>query len=414
MSAPEDASALRAHDARLQPDLVLLPLADEVIAFSEEAQRIAGLNPAAAYLVRRMQDGMPVSDLAQGLVSDGLAAPREADQWVTTALDALGSNGLLASQAALTIPSSQEFDDAIHLAQMAQAMPAFTPFEAAVEQRYRLLDTCMLVRFGHLCQRRLVDAVIGHLKTDAGIAPTVTLDINAKLLDNGHLRSDVYRDGVPMAYAVILTRLGPLVKGLFWSAAVNAHNFLFYIHAGVVGMGDACVLLPAAPGSGKSSLTAALTHRGFRYFSDEVALIEPGTFMVNPMPLAICAKSTGWDLIARYYPEILSVPTHGRSDGKMVRYVPPPADRVQKTPAAISHIVFPHYDKASKTELKPIARSEALARLMSECLALRQRLDRNSIEDLLRWIAGIRCYALPFSSLEGAADLVAQAMAREL
>jgi len=406
MPRPEAASAIGTHDARLRPDLVLMPLGEEVIAFSEEAQCLAGLNTAASCVVRKMQSGTPVSDLARSLVADGLAAPHEADQWVTTVLDALGSSGLLANRAAVTVRSSQDFDDAAYLAQMAQAMPAFTPFEAAVEQSYRLLDTCLLVRFGHKRQRRLVDAVIGHLKTDDGTAPTVTLDINATMLDNGHIRSDIYRDGIPMAYAVILTRLGPMVKGLFWSAAVNAHNFQFYIHAGVVGMGDACVLLPAAPGSGKSSLTAALTHRGFRYFSDEVALIEPGTFMVNPMPLAFCAKSTGWDLIARYYPEILSVPTHGRADRKMVRYVPPPADRIQKTPASVSHIVFPHYDKASKTELKPIARSEALARMMSECLALRQRLDRNSIEDIIRWIAGIRCYALPFSSLEEAADLV--------
>ena len=142
MSVPEGASALQAHDARLRADLVLLPLGDEVVAFSEEAQRLAGLNPAAAYLVRKMQDGTPVSELAQSLVSDGLAAPQEAGRWVTTVLDALGSNGFLAGQATLTIRSSQEFDNAVHLAQMAQAMPVFTPFEAAVEQRYRLLDTC--------------------------------------------------------------------------------------------------------------------------------------------------------------------------------------------------------------------------------------------------------------------------------
>jgi hypothetical protein len=205
--------------------------------------------------------------------------------------------------------------------------------------------------------------------------------------------------------------LGPLVKGALWSAAINAHNFLFYIHAGTVGKGEFCVLLPAAPGSGKSSLTAALTHRGFRFFSDEVALIEPDTFMVNPMPLAFCAKSTGWDLLARYYPEILSVPTHLRGDGKIVRYVAPPADRVQKAPAAISHIVFPHYDKESKTELQPIARSEALGRLMTECMGKKQRLDRNNVEQLIHWISGIHCYTLPFSSLEDAAELVTQAIA---
>jgi hypothetical protein len=412
-TAPEGPGALQTHNIRLRPDLVLLPLDDEIVAFSEEAQRLAGLNAAAAYLVRRMQSGAPVSGLAQSLVSDGLAPPEEADQWVTMALDALGSNGFLADQAVSTASPSIAFNDARHLARMAQEMPVFTPAEAVVEQRYCLLDTCMLVRFGHRGQRRLVDSVIGHLKTDAAIVPTVTLDISAEMLANGHIHSNVYRDGVPMGYAQRLTRLGPLVLGIFWSAAINQHNFLFYIHAGAVGLGDACILLPAAPGSGKSSLTAALTHRGFRYFSDEIALIEPGTFMVNPMPLAVCAKSTGWNLIAGYYPGILSAPTHGRSDGKIVRYAAPPAARIQKTAASVTHIVFPRYDKASKTELRPMARSDALGHLMSECMALRQRLDQNNVQDLLRWIGGIQCHALPFSSLEEAADLVARMVTSE-
>jgi hypothetical protein len=208
--------------------------------------------------------------------------------------------------------------------------------------------------------------------------------------------------------------LGPLVKGAFWSAAINAHNFLFYIHAGTVGTDEASVLLPAAPGSGKSSLTAVLTHNGLRYFSDEVALIEPDTFMVRPMPLAFCAKSTGWDLLARYYPEILTVPTHLRGDGKIVRYVPPPADRVPKGPASISHIVFPHYDRESKTELQPIARSEAVGRLMTECLGKKHQLNRNNVDQFIRWISGIQCYALPFSSLEDAAELVTRAIRQQL
>jgi hypothetical protein len=259
-----------------------------------------------------------------------------------------------------------------------------------------------------------VDCIIGHLKTEAKTAPTVTFHLNSRPIAEGHIHTNVYRDGIPVGYAKRLGALGPLVKGALWSAAINAHNFLFYIHAGTVGKGESCVLLPAAPGSGKSSLTAALTHGGFRYFSDEVALMEPDTFMVNPMPLAFCAKETGWDLLARYYPEILSVPTHIRSDRKIVRYVAPPADRIQKVPAAVSHIVFPHYDKGSKTELQPIARSEALGRMMSECLGQKRRLDRNNVEQLIHWISGIHCYVLPFSSLEDAVELITQATARQL
>ena len=398
-----------APQAQLRPDLLLLPLDDDVIAFSEEVQRIAALNTSAAYIARRMQKGIPVSALAQDLVSGGLAAPGQAEGWVAAVLDALGAHGLLANRQPPAPPLSEEEG---HDARMVRIMPAFTFMEAVAEQRYQLLDTCALVRFTHKDQISLVDCIIGHLKTDSLAEPTVTFHLNFKTQATGDIHTDVYKDETPVGYAPRLGRLGPLVKGAFWSAAINAHNFLFYIHAGTVGTDQACVLLPAAPGSGKSSLTAALTHKGCRYFSDEVALIEPESFMVNPMPLAFCAKSTGWDVLAGYYPEILSAPTHSRSDGKIVRYVAPPPASVQKTPASITHMVFPRYDKASKTELKPIARSEALGRVMVECLGQKQRLDRNNVEQLIGWISGIQCYALPFSSLDEATELVLQAITR--
>ena len=403
---------MQKQDVRLRADLALLPLDGDVVAFSEEAQCLVGLNASAAYLVRRMQEGAPISGLEKELVSDGLTDSEEAAKWVTTVLDALGSHGLLDSRSGTTGRPVFELADESYRARMATEMPPFVPVESVCEQRYRLLGTCALIRFTHVAQVRLVDSIIGHLKTDAGTPHTITLDLHATALANGHIHSDVYRDGEPVGYAQKLSRLGPLVKGALWSAAINAHNFLLYIHGGAVGTDKACVLLPAAPGSGKSSLTAALVHKGFRYFSDEVALIEPETFMVNPMPLALCAKDTGWDLIARYYPEILTVPTHGRSDGKIVRYVSPPPDRVQKAQASVTHLVFPRYDGQSKTELQPIARSEALGRLMSECMALRQRLDRNNVNDLISWITGIQCYALPFSCLDEAAELITQ-MARD-
>jgi hypothetical protein len=194
-----------------------------------------------------------------------------------------------------------------------------------------------------------------------------------------------------------------------WQSAINAQDFLFYIHSGVVGTGASCVLLPAAAGSGKSSLTAALIHRGFRYFSDEAALIAATTFHVSPMPLAICIKSTGWDLMARYYPEIWSLPVHVRSDGKVLRYIPPPADTAEQMPMPVRHIIFPRYEQDAATRLERVKRSEALGRLMGECYALRQRLDHKNVRQLVRWIAGIECYELTFSSLETAAHLVMEA-----
>jgi len=398
---------------RLRPDLAFFPLDDEVVVFSEEAQCIIGLNASAALLVRRIQAGTPVSMIERELVAGGMASSEEATRWLSTILDALSSHGMLANKPTPKALSMGTEDTDERLASRIAMMPPYAPFEPATEGRYRLLDTCALIRFAMVEQAQIVNAVIGHLATDNKSEPTVVIDIDGKAyVRRGPVRSYIYRNGEPVEFATGLHRLAPTVKGVLWQSAVNAHGFLFYIHAGAVGSGENCILLPAAAGSGKSSLTAALTQRGFRYFSDEVTLIEPTTFRVPPVPLAICVKSTGWDVIARYYPEIRGIVSHQRMDGKIVRYVPPPAATIQQTSALVSHIIFPRYDKDGPTELKAIARSEAARRLMDECLA-HKRLGRENVAELIRWIAGIDCYALTFSSLDEAAELVAQATARK-
>ena len=125
------------------------------------------------------------------------------------------------------------------------------------------------------------------------------------------------------------------------------------------------------------------------------------------MPLAVCVKSTGVDIMRRYFPDILAVRSHQRMDGKFVRYLRPAAATLQTGSALVSHMVFPRYTASAATEIHPIARSAALRRMMSECWACGP-LDRANITELIRWIGQIECYELTFSSLERAADLVQQ------
>jgi hypothetical protein len=394
---------------RLRANLALLPLDGDAVVFSEEAQRLLHLNPPAALFFRELQKGTPASELTHVLAAEGVVAPQEAEQWLTATLDAFRLCGILEDGPVAPVALTRSPTDDAAARPPAGCAP-YASFEPVAEERYRLLETCALIRFGHVAQVRLVRSIIGHLATDDHVAPTIVIDINAKMRNDRHLRSDVYRDGIPVGWAPRLSEMAPIVKAALWQSAINAHDFLFYIHAGVVGTGPGCVLLPGAAGSGKSSLTAALVHRGFRYFSDEVALIEPTTFHVSPMPLAMCIKSTGWDLMARYYPGILSLPVHVRSDDKVLRYIPPPADSVEQIPMPVSHIIFPRYEEAAPTRIERVKRSEALGRLMNECLALRKRLDQKNVRQLVRWITGVECYELTFSSLEAAAQLVAEAM----
>ena len=266
----------------LCPELLLLPLDGETIAFSESTQHLFRLNPTAALVVEKLQKGRGLSEVAQVLAARGLAPPEQGMEWVEATLATLKEQ-MRVDEAGPTRAEADDISD----------VPPYTSFKPVAEQCYRLLETCALIRYGAWAQKRLVDSVLGHLATDEPCGPTLTIELKAEKRANYTMRSDVYRDGVPIASARGLSFLGPIVKAAIWQAAVSAHDFFLYIHAGVVGNGTSCLLLPATAGSGKSSLTMALVHRGFQYFSDEVALVEPGTFHVLPMPLAMAIKDSG-------------------------------------------------------------------------------------------------------------------------
>jgi hypothetical protein len=404
---PSEAQSAAMEPVRLRQGLVALPLDNETIVFCEADQRLVGLNVSASAVFHELQSGTPASELSRRLIFKELVSREDADQWVAVALDVLGAQGLIAGPEPAEPPAEVPAGENRLLALRVSKMPPFSPMDQAIERRYRLLQTRALFRFGHPAQARLVDSVLGHLACEEAFEPTVVMEIQALSSDGGkHLRSRIYRDGQAVNSVPRLSHLGPFVKGALWQTAINNHDFQFYIHSGVVGTGETCILLPAAAGSGKSSLTAALTHAGYLYFSDEVALIERKTFRVPPMPLAICSKSTGWEIMQRYYPDLHTLPIHRRDDGKLVRYIPPPSGAGQRRSAPVSHIIFPRYQAGAASKLERLTRPDALGRLMAECMAASERFDLAKVRELIDWIAQIECFSLTFSSLDEAVALV--------
>src|SRR5436853_3985209 len=100
----------------LRPDLVLFPLDNELVVFSEQTQRLIGLNASAALVFRELQKGSPVSQLAEVLVSEGRTRPQEAEGWVKTTLDGLASQGLLADCEATAGSSAEKPEEDQRLA----------------------------------------------------------------------------------------------------------------------------------------------------------------------------------------------------------------------------------------------------------------------------------------------------------
>ena len=61
------------------------------------------------------------------------------------------------------------------------------------------------------------------------------------------------------------------------------------VHAGAAALDGAAVLVPGRSHAGKSTLTRALLQRGFRYYSDEYALIDPHGLLC-PYPRALMLR----------------------------------------------------------------------------------------------------------------------------
>ena len=387
----------------VRPGLLVLPIDDQFVVFSEDKQRLISLNASAGTVLSELQKGTPVKHLAAALVSSGAATPDVADEWVETTLKGLREQGFLVGVQGLNFEGDTKDGEE-------SATPPYRPingkFVPVAEHYYELLGTRAKIRFEHEAQVRLVNSVIGHLATKETSGVTLNIDVQAVPLNNGHLLSNTFVNGTAFSHAPRLSKLGPIVKAALWQSAVKAHDHFLYIHAGVVASGDRCIILPAAAGSGKSSLTAALVHAGYRYYSDEAVLLERDSFLVPPMALAICCKASGWELMTHYFPSIMDLPVHLREDGKYVRYVPPPPGSSKQPSLPVSHIVFPRYSELAKTNVERLSPAAALSRLMGECLATGQRLSNKNVAALVRWIEAIACYDLTFSSLDQAVERI--------
>jgi HprK-related kinase A len=153
----------------------------------------------------------------------------------------------------------------------------------------------------------------------------------------------------------------PLLEwGMNWVIARTAHQYLI-IHAAVVERHGLALLLPAPPGSGKSTLCAGLAFRGWRLLSDELALLVPETGRVVPLVRPLSLKNESIDVIHRFAPHAVIGPrTEGTTKGTVALVKPPPASALAlDTPALPRWVVFPKYEAGAAMRLT--ARSKAAA-----------------------------------------------------
>ncbi len=216
-------------------------------------------------------------------------------------------------------------------------------------------------------------------------------------------RINFYFDGsVPFNPFPVGQALPLFEWGLNWSISQNAHQYLI-VHAAVIEKGGKAVIMPAPPGSGKSTLCAGLVNSGWRLLSDELTLFSMVDGSVIPLARPVGLKNESIDVIREFAPQaVISSVTADTHKGS-VAMMKPPADSVARAaePAHPAWVIFPKYCAGSEAVLVP--RSKALT-----CLALGENAFNYSVHGadgfrlLARVVDNCGCYDFTYSRLSDA------------
>ncbi len=361
------------------------------VLFSESTQELHLLNTTATAIWSLLEEGHDAVSASAALREMYGMDTDCSSQFVVAALAEWRGKGLMAG-------SSRALPEQLPTVQpitTPKSGPAWKQMEVVEQRNYRILGTRFRVSYSSFAQVQMVHPILEHLEVPESSDKTTAVDI-LEAPD----RLIVYRDREVFAFCARITELAPIVKTLVWMTTVNGHHYFLDIHAGVISDGSRCIVLPAPAGSGKSTLTAALVKAGYQYFSDEVALLEEGSFRVFPLPLAIGVKSSGINALTDHFPNLRGLTVHERGDGKRVVYLSPPPESLPEidAPLPVAALVFPKYSPDSKLWLAGLSKGDALKRLMDECVAVPSRLDFEKVEGLVQWVSRTPCLSLAYGS----------------
>jgi HprK-related kinase A len=142
-------------------------------------------------------------------------------------------------------------------------------------------------------------------------------------------------------------------------------NQVLLLHAGVVERDGLALVMPATPGSGKSTLTCALSLRGWRLLSDEFGAYSPAAHGFLPVLKPAALKNESIEVIRRFEPEVVLGPEFPETRKGTVAHLPPSRDAVARVheKALPGAIVLPRWEKGSATRWESVPQSEAFAAL---------------------------------------------------
>lgn len=212
-------------------------------------------------------------------------------------------------------------------------------------------------------------------------------------------------DGTPPFKPLPLDQAFPMLEwGLNWCVSSQANRYLI-IHAAVIEKGGYAAILPAPPGSGKSTLCAALVNRGWRLLSDELALIRVSDGKIIPLPRPVSLKNQSIDIIQRYEPSaIFSRKVNDTMKGT-VAHMKAPTDSIARATetSQAAWVIFPKYQTNAAARLEALPQSRAFMRVADNAFNY-SLLGTKGFETLAGLIDASLCYDFVYSNLDEAIE----------
>ncbi|MFO6424948.1 HprK-related kinase A [Motilimonas sp. KMU-193] len=188
--------------------------------------------------------------------------------------------------------------------------------------------------------------------------------------------------------------------GLNYCIASKYHSCLT-LHAAVVAKAGQAMVIPAPPGSGKSTFCALLCLHGWQLLSDEFAIIDLASGEVRPLPRPISLKNESIEVIKAALQQggegILSAEFCGTSKGRVALYSPPvschaPQDRTYP----IKHVIFPKFNPQQRCQLEVMSPAQCLMLLADNSFNF-AILGQQAFSCLADIVANSRAYQLDYS-----------------
>jgi HprK-related kinase A len=133
-------------------------------------------------------------------------------------------------------------------------------------------------------------------------------------------------------------------------------NHLLLLHAGAVENNGHALLMPALPGSGKSTLTAALSLCGWRLLSDEFGAYDPAEDRFRALLKPTALKNESIDVIRKFAPEAPIGPEFPKTRKGTVAHLAAAPDAVARRHEAArpGAFILPRWQAGSTTRLERV------------------------------------------------------------